>query len=80
MTCLPRVVDAELDARLATAERLRMVVSSFAGVDDRQDSLTVSIGVATSVEDDPVTLLRRADAALYLAKNQGRDRVAMAGK
>jgi len=68
------------DGAAATAERLRMVVSSFAGVDDRQDSLTVSIGVATSVEDDPVTLLRRADAALYLAKNQGRDRVAMAGK
>lgn len=43
--------------------------------------LTVSIGVAAQVPsplDDPHTLLRRADAALYRAKRNGRNRVEIA--
>jgi two-component system cell cycle response regulator len=39
-------------------------------------SVTISIGVATSGPDDTAeTLLRRADAALYRAKKEGRNRV-----
>lgn len=39
---------------------------------------TVSIGVATmNQEDTPHTLVSRADNALYRAKNEGRDRVAL---
>ena len=42
--------------------------------------LTVSIGVALGTgDDDPATLLARADAALYQAKHQGRNAVAVAG-
>jgi two-component system, cell cycle response regulator len=40
--------------------------------------VTVSIGAASttgSTDDTPVELLGRADAHLYLAKRQGRDRV-----
>ena len=42
--------------------------------------VTVSIGVAmlTGSDDDVAALLARADAALYLAKGAGRDRVIVA--
>ena len=42
--------------------------------------LTVSIGVATNLPDDgedPEVMLARADAALYRAKNAGRNRVSL---
>ncbi|MCC8364139.1 sensor domain-containing diguanylate cyclase [Lysobacter sp. A6] len=42
--------------------------------------LTVSIGVATNLPedgDDPEVMLARADAALYRAKHQGRNRVSL---
>jgi len=37
--------------------------------------VTVSVGVATCARETPEELLRRADAALYRAKEAGRDRV-----
>lgn len=44
-------------------------------------SVTISQGIAVVKENDSVNgLLHRADAALYLAKTQGRDRVVMAGE
>jgi diguanylate cyclase len=43
--------------------------------------VTVSIGVATfNGHPDYQVLLRRADAALYQAKHQGRNRVELAGE
>ena len=63
------------------AERMRQAVSGLTithhGHPD-SDHVTVSIGVAVTVpdSDDAEALLARADAALYRAKNGGRNRVA----
>jgi diguanylate cyclase (GGDEF)-like protein len=63
-----------LDAHVI-AERIRAQVPSVdlsSWVGDRR--ITVSIGIATSSAGDTVSiLLRRADAALYIAKRAGRN-------
>jgi len=66
-------------AALAAAERLRRAFAAAAASD--QDPLaptwplTVSIGIAQWLPGEPLEdLLRRADGALYAAKNAGRDR------
>ncbi len=70
----------EADA-LMVAERLRERVArepiAIAEAPGRLDA-TVSIGVAAlaQTDDDGNALLKRADAALYRAKNSGRNRVA----
>lgn len=57
----------ELSAACIVTERIRASVQ-------RKLSITVSIGLATSAPGDtPVSFLGRADAALYLAKNAGRN-------
>lgn len=62
------------DAALVLAERCRVAVADAAFLEEVH--ITASFGVATLVpEDDPRSLLRRADHALYRAKNEGRDRV-----
>lgn len=56
------------------AEKLRLLVSEkpFPNI----DQITVSIGVSTLTAADTVEeLIRRADAALYMSKNQGRNQV-----
>ncbi len=61
------------------AEKLRRIIEStplaLAGADPSM--VTISAGVATYPEDagDAQTLLERADAALYIAKHEGRNRV-----
>ncbi|TNE37421.1 MAG: PleD family two-component system response regulator [Alphaproteobacteria bacterium] len=75
--------DSNLDGAIPVAERLRLEVEAkpFAirnGTD--KIDITVSIGVAESRgEEDAVdALLRRADQALYRAKQEGRNRVVTA--
>lgn len=62
------------------AERLReqVAASSIATAGGTPISMTVSIGVAEAETGDPDELIRRADAALYEAKESGRNRVAVA--
>jgi hypothetical protein len=71
--------DTEIPVALRIAERVRAAVAemSLPGTDV---PLTVSIGVAGYPEhaSTPDRLARLADAALYLAKRQGRNRVELA--
>lgn len=75
------VLMPETDAMRAyeAAERLRKVVESSQFEIPHPDSpirKTVSIGYATMLPNDtPESLLKRADAALYEAKNSGRNKV-----
>lgn len=66
----------DLEQAITTAERLRervMRIDLSRWLGDRR--ITVSIGVATSVptQDTISVMLRRADAALYAAKDAGRN-------
>ncbi|PPK68968.1 GGDEF domain-containing protein [Actinokineospora auranticolor] len=76
--------DTDLDAAAMVAERIRLGVAamSVAATDKRGQPVvianrTTSIGVAAATGDDAdlETLLQRADAAVYEAKNGGRDQV-----
>ena len=68
--------DATIDDAKVVCERIRNVVERHA--DDGAPRVTVSIGLAAAVDGDTVeSLLKRADAALYRAKGEGRNRVAV---
>lgn len=66
---------APLSVAVRFAERLRTRIEQETAGDDA--SITLSAGVATLVPgcDDVAALLREADAALYRAKDAGRNRV-----
>ena len=68
--------DTGLDGALVVAENLRAAVQAMA-VPGLEGPVTASFGVAVHPEDagDGNGLLRSADAALYLAKRNGRNRV-----
>jgi diguanylate cyclase (GGDEF)-like protein len=76
---LPRV---EKEGALAAAERLREAVEEFQfGNETRTLKLTTSIGLTTYLPDKtenptPAQILKVADLALYMAKREGRNRVA----
>lgn len=63
-------------AAMATAERIRRAVAAMTvTTPDGAIRLTISIGVAARLPDEtPDALIARADAAMYLAKAEGRDR------
>jgi diguanylate cyclase (GGDEF)-like protein len=72
------LLETTLGTALTVAERVRARVAAeeFAG-----GRITISIGVAEypSHGDTPESLIESADAALYEAKDSGRDRVVTAG-
>jgi diguanylate cyclase (GGDEF)-like protein len=76
---IPGAVAADIAGRLHRSIARRPVRVSSQGRTVQVD-VTVSIGVATMRTDDPSLdhLLARADAALYKAKNRGRNRVVQA--
>jgi diguanylate cyclase (GGDEF)-like protein/PAS domain S-box-containing protein len=70
--------DVDLESALDVAEKLRhQVESTPVTTSDGSVSLTVSIGLAISDATEPMfaDLLKRADQALYQAKNNGRNQV-----
>lgn len=60
---------------LVVAQRILMLMRQPFLLDDREVILTTSIGIALYGDDgnDAPTLLKHADAAMYLAKDSGRD-------
>jgi diguanylate cyclase (GGDEF)-like protein len=69
-------VENESDA-VEIADTMREAIGASILVGDRELSVTASIGVVVTADrwTDPSTLLREADAAMYLAKEAGRDHV-----
>jgi len=77
--------ETDADQARSAAERLRRAIADTpARLDTGQAlSVTVSLGVAESApgaEESVAGLVGRADDALYLAKDQGRDRVCVAAQ
>jgi diguanylate cyclase (GGDEF)-like protein len=68
--------DTSSDGGLVLAEKLRTAIAGLE-IRDLDLPVTASIGVAELPSDaaDPTELMRRADRALYAAKNRGRNRV-----
>jgi two-component system cell cycle response regulator len=73
--------ETNLPLAQVVAERLRLSIAEAkfdaSGVPEGIP-VTISIGIATTLEkgDSPIGLMRRADEALYFAKNNGRNRIA----
>ncbi|WP_415770480.1 GGDEF domain-containing protein [Pseudomonas sp. LB3P38] len=69
------------EAAAMVGERLRFAVQAEEySADGHAIELTVSLGCSTILPGESAdSLLRRADSALYVAKREGRNRLAMAG-
>jgi diguanylate cyclase len=66
-----------LDGAMQLAEHMRVVIEALL-VDDGI-RITASFGVAVyNFDEDADSVMRRVDAAMYAAKQQGRNRVAIA--
>lgn len=77
--------ETPLKAALTVAERLRKSIVNLqleAPPEAPNTFVTISLGVAETIPDheSPSRLLKEADAALYRAKTEGRNRVATTGK
>lgn len=72
--------DADAAQAADVVERVRAAVQTQRILDDRGEviEVTVSVGVARSLADEPRDLLAAADGALYEAKDGGRNRVVIA--
>jgi diguanylate cyclase (GGDEF)-like protein len=70
--------DLQLKQARQTAERIRQQIAGLSPP-SLATAVTVSIGLAGRTDqDDVATLVQRADAAMYDAKESGRNRVAIA--
>jgi diguanylate cyclase (GGDEF)-like protein/PAS domain S-box-containing protein len=72
------ISDVDEQGALAVADRLQSSLQVPVVVDGREFLMSASIGVVvTDVAEDSNDLLRWADAAMYRAKDMGRNRIAM---
>ncbi len=69
--------DTPVEPAAAVAEKLREAVRGFSFPENIAVTISLGVGEYDSSEDFP-SLFRRIDAALYCAKNQGRNRVSIA--
>jgi diguanylate cyclase (GGDEF)-like protein len=74
------MVDADLDTAMRIAERMRALVEALPPrtLGNDTQTLTISAGVLSRIpaaDERAADLLRAADAALYRAKHEGRNRV-----
>lgn len=71
--------DADEKGAQETAERIRSAIEALSVTyRDQALSVTVSVGVASTPCPDLDTLIKRGDEALYQAKKDGRNRIAVA--
>ena len=73
--------ETDLDNALSVAEKLREAVEKDSSLRTGLE-ITVSIGVSAFIPGDSAVkeLIARSDAALYQAKNNGRNKVAFASE
>jgi diguanylate cyclase (GGDEF)-like protein len=67
----------DLEEAVRAAERMRVAIADAPWIDGLDRGYSASFGVAAFHQESPIlfSLLGRADAALYAAKNKGRNRV-----
>lgn len=73
------VSETSVESMMLLAERIRKTIAAL-HIGDAQACICVTISIGVSVleaEDTPETLLKRADDALYRAKEDGRNRTVM---
>ena len=60
---------------LVVSQKVRKVIESCVAVEDIRFTISIGVSEFKNESDDIETLLKRADVALYAAKNSGRNRV-----
>ena len=67
------------DGSLLVAERIRDILRPPFSIEGKEVNIGASIGIATTDKGsrNPEELLRDADVAMYMAKSQGKDRIAV---
>jgi two-component system cell cycle response regulator len=68
--------DTPIEGARVAVERIRAAIEAHGAIPNGPSRVTLSAGVTSFVEgDEAETMVRRADAALYRAKENGRNRV-----